>query len=106
MTDPETVLIASNRSAIPITVIAAANWPAARAKLAPGLRRWADANGFTAQPGRVLCLPDAAGEVTHVLAGAAAADDAFLLARSCRGLPEGVYTIEGDVPRPDLLALG
>jgi leucyl aminopeptidase len=106
MTDPETVLIASNRSAIPIAVIAAANWPAARAKLAPGLRRWADANGFKAQPGRVLCLPDAAGEVTRVLAGAAAADDAFLLARSCRGLPEGVYTIEGDVPRPDLLALG
>jgi leucyl aminopeptidase len=106
MTDPETVLTAAGRGAIPIAAVSAKAWPEFRAKLAPGLRRWADANGFKAQPGRILCLPDATGGVARVLAGAAPEDDAFLLARACRGLPQGLYVIEGEVPRPDLLALG
>lgn len=106
MTDPETVLTASTRGAVPIAAVRAEAWPAARAKLAPGLRRWVDANGFKAQPGRVLSLPDAAGAVERVLAGTAQDEDPFMLARVCRSLPEGVYAIEGAVRRPDLVALG
>lgn len=105
MTDVESILLPSSTRAVPVSVIDAAGWGGRRKSLPAELRAWADANGFKAQPGRLLLISGAKGELAHVLAGADASD-AFAMGRLCRSLPEGTYSIDGDVAAPELLALG
>jgi leucyl aminopeptidase len=107
MPDPATLLDASARNAIPLNVIAAADWPKFARSLPADARAWAESNGFAAQAGRSLTVPGPKGGVARVLAGQPAAGaDPFTLAKLCRTLPEGSYALEGDVPGAELLALG
>lgn len=106
MAEAETVLLAAGQGGVPISVVAARDWEAVRRQLAPDMRRWSDANGFKAQPGRILALPSAQGVLKQALVGETAEPDPFALASLCRSLPEGNYRLSGDLGQPDLFALG
>ncbi|WP_421693964.1 leucyl aminopeptidase family protein [Aestuariivirga sp.] len=106
MTDVETILLDPQRRGIPISAIASSAWEKTRKTMSADLRNWADANGFKGQPGRSLTVPGPGGALKQVLVGADQGGDAFALAKLCRNLPEGVYSLEAGFAAPDLLALG
>jgi leucyl aminopeptidase len=57
-------------------------------------RRWTQAQGFRAQPGSHLAVPDASGAVCAVLVGLSRTDDPWALAALPLGLPEGTYALD------------
>jgi leucyl aminopeptidase len=105
MTDLADILLAPTARAIPVTVIAAAEWEKKRRELPADVRNWVDANAFRAQPGRFVTISGAKGELKQVLVGADASDP-FALGKLCRALPPGAYGLDSAVERADLLALG
>lgn len=107
MSDPASLLEAASRHAVPLHVVAAADWPKFARSLPAEARAWAEGNAFTAQAGRSLVVPGPKGGIARVLAGRPATDaDPFTLGKLCRSLPEGSYALDGDVPGAELLALG
>ena len=58
---------APSASAIPISFVTKASWPAIRDALPPAGRQFADANGYTAKPGGCLILPTPDGQIAQVL---------------------------------------
>jgi leucyl aminopeptidase len=66
---PSVFEIAPNESAIPISFVTNANWEAVSRELSPEARRFADANGFAARPGKCLTLPAPDGGIAQVLFG-------------------------------------
>lgn len=105
MIDPAEILLPSTARGVPVTLVEAGGWEKKRRECAADARAWADANGFKAQPGRVLLIPGAKGEVREALAGVDGSDP-FALGKLCRSLPQGVYALGGAMGQPDLLALG
>lgn len=71
-------------------------------------RKWARANGFTGEAGRLLILPDAGGGVAGALFGEGEAVErtSFALAGLARSLPEGKWRIVPRMPNPSLSAIG
>lgn len=57
-------------------------------------RRWAQAQGFRAQPGAHLPVPDATGALAAVLLGLTRVDDPWALAGLPLSLPEGSYALD------------
>lgn len=106
MTELEKILLAPTARGVPLSMIAAGDWAETRRKLPAADRAWADANGFKAQPGRALIVAGEKGGIARVLAGLDSGGDPFALSKLCRSLPEGAYALAGDVPQPELLALG
>jgi leucyl aminopeptidase len=106
MPDPSKLLLPSSHGGVPIRLVAAATWDKTRRGLSAGLRGWCEANGFKAQPGRVLALPGEGGELETVLVGLQPDGDPFALSKLCRSLPEGAYRFEGDMGDAALVALG
>jgi leucyl aminopeptidase len=106
MPDPSKLLLPSSHGGVPIRLVAAATWDKTRRGLSAGLRGWCEANGFKAQPGRVLALPGEGGELEAVLVGLQPDGDPFALSKLCRSLPEGAYRFEGDMGDAALVALG
>ena len=70
--------------------------------------RWAAANGFAGQRGRLLAVPDDAGAVAGYLSGMGVADDRPVLLTGVAGatLDPGDYRLEGAFGDPTLAALG
>jgi leucyl aminopeptidase len=66
---PSVFETAPNESAIPISFVTGANWEAISRELSPEARRFADANGFAARPGKCLTLPAPDGGIAQVLFG-------------------------------------
>lgn len=68
---------------------------------------WAAANGFAGQRGKLLALPDADGKIGAWAFGLGSAEhrSPFLAGQASAGLPEGVYTLAGDVADPTLAAI-
>ena len=60
---------ASTSSAIPITFVTKANWPAIKEGLSTEARNFAEANVYGAKPGSCLILPAADGRIAQVLFG-------------------------------------
>jgi leucyl aminopeptidase len=106
MIDPANVLLAPSAAGIPIVIIAATAWEAARRRLNAGARAWCDANGFKAQPGRSLPVPGKSGAIEQVLVGRPENGDGFALSRLCRTLPVGDYRLEAPAADASLMALG
>jgi leucyl aminopeptidase len=106
MTDPAKLLLAPGTRGIPITRIPASQWDGARRSLSASARTWGEANGFKAQPGRVLLVPGSNGAIAQVMVGKTEEADGFALARLCRTLPPGDYCVEGKSADAALLALG
>ena len=106
MQDPKALLLAAGAAgrSIPVTVIAAPEWPQFKAGLDRRAAAWAAAQGFAAEPGRELAIPSADGSVSRVLAGATP-EQPFALGRLARVLPAGIYRLEGAVGDARLAAL-
>ena len=81
--------------AIPITFATKPTWDAICADLPEPARQFARASGFAAKPGAWLALPNANGEIAHVVFGldddAAKFHDPFRTGQLPGQLPPGVY---------------
>ena len=90
--------------AIPVHVVDAETWPILRDRLALRERRFAEAQGFEAKPGRTVVLPDEDGAIGRVVACLDPADP--FAAGRLANLPAGLYRLDPAPARPDLAALG
>jgi leucyl aminopeptidase len=102
------LLPAAAKAAVPVLCIPAARWPEVSATLPTAELASAHAQGFAAEPGRVLILTGSDGKISRVLFGSgskASADEAFLPGKLARTLPQGVYRLEGELAKPRLAAL-
>ncbi len=57
-------------------------------------KRWVDANGFNAKPGKICLLPDDRGNLARVLLGVGEVEDPWSLAGLPKQLPPGTYRLE------------
>ncbi|MDP3319023.1 MAG: leucyl aminopeptidase family protein, partial [Bosea sp. (in: a-proteobacteria)] len=105
-----TLVVAACPAAIPVHCVTKTGLRALLADLAPEARRFAEAQGFAAQPGQHILLPDAAGAVAAVLLGVEGIEarrrDPFAPGRLAASLPAGDYVLAGETGDPDLAALG
>lgn len=62
--------------------------------LGDAAQRWAQSQGFSAQPGSSLCLPAENGALSAVIVGVGHADDLWSLAALPLALPEGSYRLD------------
>ncbi len=103
----EILLKSAPRHAIPLRVIAAADWAKAEAGLNDRARLWADAQGFEAAPLSVLNVPSPKGEISEVLVGAPRlGDDPFALGAVCSKLSAGTYRFASAPDAAEFVALG
>lgn len=104
------LLLAASPVAIPVHVVSKAGWPALAERLSPAAARFAKAHGFAARPNQHLVLPDAEGAVAAVLLGVESAQarrrDPFAPGRLATVLPEGDYSLNGEIDDLGLAALG
>ena len=104
------LIVQASPTAIPVHCVTKRGLPGLLAELAPPGRRFAEAQGFAAQAGQHLVLPDASGAVAAVLLGIEAADarrrDPFAPGRLAALLPAGDYVLAGEIGDPELAALG
>lgn len=112
MTDFARVLLDSDdaEAARPIYSVAKDGLEAALGRLDDQARAWAKANGFAAQAGRTVLLPDPCGGIAGVLFGVGDPGkqiDPFMAGKLASDLPEGTYVFAGEPPAsPRLAALG
>jgi leucyl aminopeptidase len=77
----------------------------------PGLTapqiRWAEANGFSGQRGRLLAIPGETGEVSGYLFGTGPEQgrSPFVAGLAAAALPAGTYSLEGDIADQTLAAI-
>lgn len=78
------------------------------ADLAPEQARWAKANDFSGQMGKLLALPSNTGEKSGYLfgVGTAKGTPGFVTGLAAAVLPSGAYQLEGNLIDPDAAALG
>ncbi|MDP5360346.1 MAG: leucyl aminopeptidase family protein, partial [Paracoccaceae bacterium] len=92
--------------AIPVHIVTTDGLDAALAALTDQGRNWAEAQGFTADLGQVLTLPDDAGGIAQVLVGygtaAKRARGRFHIGAVARKLPIGTYKIASGLAGADL----
>jgi leucyl aminopeptidase len=95
--------------AIPVSAIRAGELDRALASLDDRQRRLASAQGFEADAGRHVLLPDADGNIARVLFGLGRPDgpeaEPLLFGKLATALPAGTYRLAEGVERPDLAAL-
>ena len=81
--------------AVKITLLSKQEFAGWRSAAGEVDRRWADANGFSAEPAEILGIPDGSGGMAEVLAGGPGQDpgrdERFHLASVLRKLPAGNY---------------
>jgi leucyl aminopeptidase len=93
---------------IPVECVDAGSMAACRRRLDTHARRWLDATGFEARPGRVALIPDRNGRLARVLVGVDVAEPLWALAALPWQLPVGRYALaaEGVALDHALAALG
>ncbi|MDP4822686.1 MAG: leucyl aminopeptidase family protein [Aestuariivirgaceae bacterium] len=100
--------LAAKTRPVPVDAVTPAGLEALLEKVAEGSRRWVRADGFKAQAGAIVVIPDADGGVGRVLFGLGAekrAADPFAAGRLARSLPQGVYALGEGFGNPRLAAL-
>lgn len=91
-------LTAPRADAIPITPLAAADWPAWLAAAPAATRAWLTANRFSAKPGTVCLVPDAGGGVAGVVLGVSSPPEPWDWAAAAQALPAATYRLATDLP--------
>jgi leucyl aminopeptidase len=106
--DAEQILLApGSRTAIPLRIVAAADWPRFRTGMDKVHKVWAASQGFEAASLAVLALSGPDGAMTEVLVGAPRSDDdPFALGAIATKLPPGTYVFANEPPQAALVALG
>jgi leucyl aminopeptidase len=101
-------LVSEAPGAVPITPVTSDDLASQAAALNESARTWLNAIGFTAEPGKLALLPDAAGRLARVLLGVGGGDELWALAGLPDTLPEGSYRIdpEAEAAAATRLALG
>ncbi|MCP9629938.1 leucyl aminopeptidase family protein [Rhodopseudomonas palustris] len=86
---------APDPEAIPISFVTKSGWEALRASLPAAAQRFAQGHGYSAKAGQFLALPNADGDIDHVLFGLDEADargaDPFRAGQLPGLLPAGTY---------------
>ena len=102
-------LIDDDTGAVPITVLAKDRFEVWRETAPAGERDWAAATGFSAEPGKLVLLPEKEGRLGRVLVGMPEEGSAmWALAGLSESLPAGAYRLDA-VPEggdPSRLTLG
>ena len=111
MTDPATILLPASKTgrAVPITAVAAAQWPEVEKALAPRDRDWLKATGFEAEAGQQAIVPGHDGGLSRVFYGLGDGRrraDPFALGKLARSLPPAAHRFEGSFGNARLAALG
>ncbi|MBR1122938.1 leucyl aminopeptidase family protein [Bradyrhizobium lablabi] len=92
---PSVFETAPNATAIPITFATKSTWEAITAGLPAPARQFAQANGFSAKPGKYLILPAADGQIAQVIFGiedeGSKSRDLFRAGSLPGLLPAGIY---------------
>ena len=86
---------------IPVAIVTPDTWHGAAEKLSPLAAAFAAAQGFRAEPGRILIVPAPDGSMAGVLFGddaAATRPDPFLPGRLATSLPAGNFRLDGLAP--------
>jgi len=98
----------TTESAIPIYCLEAAGLPSWLAQTSTRDRHWLSSNGFHAQPGRTVLMPDDNGQVSAVLVGREQSDRMWALAQLPGQLPDGDYRLAGQwcESERELLSIG
>ncbi|SEQ61606.1 leucyl aminopeptidase [Faunimonas pinastri] len=100
---------AAGSAARPVHLVTSEACATLLAGLPPAERRFAEAQGFKGESGKLVLLPDGEGDVARVLfgLGSGSARDASPLAPGKLAvlLPPGTYRFEGDFDRPELAVL-
>ncbi|MGI9371204.1 MAG: leucyl aminopeptidase family protein [Hyphomicrobiales bacterium] len=105
----EVLLSARKRNAVPIELVHKSDLNKVLKKLSKQAAAWVNTQGFKAQRGRSVTVPDAKGGISCVLFGMGTDDgslDPFAPGKLASTLPEGDYIFAGAPKRADLLALG
>lgn len=95
-----------NSRAIELVALTADTLDAQLKHLGAKARRWAEAQGFKADAGSVLPLPNDDGSLRCVLVGVSRADDVYALASLPQRLPPGDYRLANDLMDVKRAALG
>ena len=108
MRDAKDIVVAEGKkSAIPLHIVSADDWPAHVKGQTTIVANWAVAQGFAAAPLSILLVPGKSGDLQSVYVGAPkAGDDAFALGAISSKLPQGIYTFAKPPEQADLVALG
>ena len=95
----------TNAPATPVHLIA--DGGLAASGLGEHHQAWAKANGFSGQRGRLLALPDSGGAIAAWLFGLGDAGNGslFLAGQAAANLPEGTYSLAGEIADPTLAAI-
>ena len=98
-------LVRESQGSIPITPVTAADLAARKAMLDPLARSWIESTGFTAEPGKIALLPDAAGGLAGVLVGMTAGEELWALASLPDTLPERLYALDPEPAAAEATAM-
>jgi len=79
--------------AIPLIAVSKDGLAASLAAQPTSTGRWAQAQGFTAEPGSLLCVPDPAGGIGTAIIGIGDPLDPFAIGHAPFGLPPGDYRL-------------
>jgi len=94
------------RRAVPLTPVGHADWPKVADTLAARQQRWAQASGFSGQPGAFCLLPDARGDTARIVCGIDPSTPTFALGSFPYRLPAGDYRLDGEAIELRDAALG
>ncbi len=101
------LLSARKRNAVPIELVHKKDLAKLLKTLPKSSAKWVETQGFKAQAGRSITVPDDKGGISCVLFGMGnGMTDPYAPAKLASTLPEGDYIFSGDQDRADLLALG
>ena len=94
MTD---IFLAGTADAVPVLLLNREDFKGWLECAGPGDRNWVAANGFDAEPGGVLTLPDADGMAARVLVGTDGPGDMWACGSLPRRLKSGAFRIENEL---------
>ena len=98
MTD---IFLADAADAAPVLVLDKPGLQGWLESAGPAARNWVAANGFEAEPGSALVLPDGEGRAARVLAGAEGPGDMWAYGGLPQRLRSGAFRIENELDAPD-----
>lgn len=87
--------------AVPLEPVTRAGLPGWLERQTADVRRWVEANAFTAAAGSFLSLPGGEGGIGRILAGVESTADIWALASLPEKLPRGVYRLDDAWPTAD-----